>query len=45
MAALSKCNTNGWDRVARLLFIGHESLEVDVHAPTGNGERMIFMKG
>jgi biotin carboxyl carrier protein len=28
-----------------LLFIGDESLEVDVHATTGNGERMIFMKG
>lgn len=28
-----------------LLFIGHESLEVDVHSATGNGERTIFMKG
>ena len=28
-----------------LLFIGHESFEVDIHSTTGNGERMIFMKG
>jgi biotin carboxyl carrier protein len=28
-----------------LLFVGHESLEVDVHSTTSNGERTIFMKG
>ncbi len=28
-----------------LLFIGHESLEVDVRSIGGNGERSIFMKG
>lgn len=28
-----------------LLFIGHESLEVDVHRAGGNGHRLIFMKG
>ncbi|MBK7143074.1 MAG: biotin/lipoyl-binding protein [bacterium] len=28
-----------------LLFIGAESLEVDIHSVGGNGQRMIFMKG